>query len=96
MNYVKEIIGYPKNWIEYLSIERLYYDFETCKNKIDEYLLLYPELKKIFELSKISKKLCEIDKMFPPFGLWTDYYNVKNLQYIIILKKKKNIKNYVL
>lgn len=26
------------NWIEYLSIERVYYDLETCKNKVREYL----------------------------------------------------------
>jgi predicted helicase len=29
------------NWIDYLGIERCYYDIETCKNKVDEYLFFY-------------------------------------------------------
>ena len=40
--------GQFTNWIEYLSIERVYYDLETCKNKVGEYLLLYPEIKMAF------------------------------------------------
>ena len=35
--------GQFTNWIDYLSIERIYYDFETCKKKVNEYLVLYPE-----------------------------------------------------
>ena len=38
--------GQFANWIEYLSIERVYYDLETCKNKVVEYLALYNEIKK--------------------------------------------------
>ena len=30
--------GQFTNWIEYLSIERVYYDLETCKNKVIEYI----------------------------------------------------------
>ena len=85
--------GQFTNWIDYLSIERIYYDLKTCKNKIDEYLQLYPELKEHhLNLSVICDKLCKIDLLFPPNGLWTEYYNVKNLQNIIIItnKKKKN------
>jgi hypothetical protein len=84
------------NWIEYLSIERIYYDFETCKNKVDEYLLLYPEIKKnYFDLSIVSNELCNIDKLFPPNDLWIDYYNIKSLNDIIkinIFIKKNNVK----
>jgi len=82
--------GLFTNWIEYLSIERVYYDFETCKNKVDEYLLLYPEIKKDYlDLSIISNKLSKIDALFPPDGLWVEYYNVKDLRVIITIMNKK-------
>jgi superfamily II DNA or RNA helicase len=81
------------NWIEYLSIERLYYDLETCKKKVGEYLLLYPEIKKHYlDLSIVSNELCKIDVLFPPNGLWVEYYNVKDLRDIItIINKKKKM-----
>uniref|UniRef100_A0A6C0HA75 Helicase ATP-binding domain-containing protein n=1 Tax=viral metagenome TaxID=1070528 RepID=A0A6C0HA75_9ZZZZ len=79
------------NWVEYLNIKRVYYDFQTCKNKINKYLLLYPNLKKYLELSAICNELCKIDILFPPNGLWTDYYNVNNLRDIIIISNKKKI-----
>lgn len=86
--------GYFKDWIDYLSINRDYYDFGTCKIKISEYLIKYPELKEYFiELTIISEKLCEIDNNFPPSDLWIDYYNIKDLSELIIIQiyKKKNI-----
>lgn len=80
------------NWIEYLNIERIYYSFENCKNKINEYLLLYPGIKKYYlDLSIICNKLCKIDPLFPPNGLWTEYYNVTHLKYIINITNKKKI-----
>ena len=82
--------GQFTNWIEYLSIERLYYDFETCKNKVGEHLLLYPEIKKYYlDLSIVSNELCKIDTLFPPNGLWVEYYNVKDLRDIITITNKK-------
>ena len=83
--------GQFTNWVEYLSIERIYYDLDTCKNKVDEYLLLYPEIKTHYlNLSVISNELCKIDTLFPHSGLWVDYYNVKDLRDIInIVSKKK-------
>ena len=78
------------NWIEYLSIERVYYDLETCKNKVGEYLISYPDIKKHYlELSIVSKELCKIDTLFPPNGLWVEYYNVKELRDIITITNKK-------
>jgi superfamily II DNA or RNA helicase len=78
------------NWIEYLSIERVYYDLETCKNKVGEYLISYPDIKKHYlELSIVSKELCKIDTLFPPNGLWVEYYNVKDLRDIITITNKK-------
>lgn len=82
--------GQFTNWIEYLSIERVYYDLETCKNKVGEYLLLYPEIKKHYlDLSIVSNELCKIDALFPPNGLWVEYYNVKDLRDIITITNKK-------
>jgi hypothetical protein len=78
------------NWINYLSIERIYYDLKECKNKICEYLLLYPEIKKNYlDLSIVCTELCKIDPLFPPNGLWVEYYNVRDLKDIIELSNKK-------
>ena len=82
--------GQFTNWIEYLSIERVYYDLETCKNKVRKYLLLYPEIQKHYlDLSVVSNELCKIDTEFPPNGLWVEYYNVKDLRDLITITNKK-------
>lgn len=79
-----------KGWIDYLNIEPIYYDLEECKRKINEYLTLYPNFKnKHFKLINICDEICKIDKLFPPNDLWTDYYNVKHLQDIIIINYNK-------
>ena len=52
--------------------------------------MLYPEIKKHYlNLSNVSNKLCKIDTLFPPNGLWVEYYNVKDLQDIITITNKK-------
>jgi hypothetical protein len=33
--------------------------------------------------------LCKIDSLFPPNGLWVEYYNVKDLRDIITITNKK-------
>lgn len=82
--------GQFTSWIEYLSIERVYYDLETCKNKVGEYLSLHRELiNNSLDLSTVSYGLCKIDTSFPPNGLWVEYYNVKDLRDIIIITNKK-------
>ena len=82
--------GQFTNWIEYLSIERVCYDLETCKNKVGEYLLSYPDIKKHYlDLSIVSNELCKIDALFPPNGLWVEYYNVNDLRDIITITSKK-------
>ena len=76
-----------KNWIEYLSIKKEYYDLDTCKSKVAEYIALYPELKKYnIDLLDICIKLCEIDPKFPPYDLWNEYYNIE-LHNIITVNK---------
>jgi superfamily II DNA or RNA helicase len=86
--------GHFTNWIDYLNIGRIYYDLETCKHKIDEYLTVYPDIKKDYlELSLVSGELCKIDVLFPPVGLWVEYYNVKDLRDIITIVNKKKRKS---
>lgn len=76
------------NWIDYLSIDKqLYYDLNTCKDKIKEYrkqitinLLDYYETCNILHL---------YDSKFPPPGLWNDYYNLDNLNVLFKLKINK-------
>jgi hypothetical protein len=82
--------GQFTNWIEYLSIERIYYDLEICRKKVNEYLLKYPEIKKYYlDLSIVCNELCKLDPLFPPNGLWVEYYNVKDLREIINITNKK-------
>jgi len=84
------------NWIEYLGIERVYYDLETCKKKVDECLALYPEIKNHLDLSEVCNELVEKDAMFPPSDLWIEYYNVKDLRDIITITNKKKRKGVIL
>ena len=85
--------GQFTNWIDYLSIERVYYDLETCRSKVREYLLSNPDIKRHYlNLSLIVTELCKMNEMFPPNGLWVEYYEVKGLGEIIVInpKKKRN------
>jgi superfamily II DNA or RNA helicase len=92
-----EFKGQFTNWIDYLNIERNYYDLETCKNKVGEYLLLYPEIKKYYlDLSIVINELCKKDILFPPNGLWVEYYNVKDLKDIITITNKKKTMGIIL
>ena len=85
------------NWIDYLSIERIYYDLETCKSKVHEYLALYPEIKtQYLDLAIVCSKLCETDPLFPPNGLWVDYYNVNDLRDLIVINYKKKKSTIIL
>lgn len=82
------------NWIDYLSVQGIYYDLKTCKQKICEYLTLNPELKSYYLfLSELIEKLCDIDPLFPPVCLWLEYYNIPNLQQLFpimnVMKKRK-------
>ena len=91
-----EFKGQFTSWIEYLSIERMYYDFETCKHKVYEYLLLYPEVKNKINLYNVSTELVKIDALFPPIGLWVEYYNVKDMRDIITITNNKKKINVIL
>ena len=82
--------GQFTNWVDYFSIERIYYDLDACKNKVGEYLLLYPVFKKHYlNLAMVCDELCKIDPVFPPNELWVEYYGVKELRDIITITIKK-------
>ena len=89
--------GQFTNWIEYLSIRRIYYELETCKDKVSEYLSLYPEIKKhCLDLSKTCDNLCKIDTLFPPNDLWVEYYNVNDLRDLITMTNNKKKIDFIL
>ena len=69
------------NWIDYLSIDRVYYDVETCRNKVGEYLSNETNID--FEFTNITKSLKRLDDMFPPYDLWEEYYDINDLTEII-------------
>jgi len=78
------------NWIEFLSIERVYYDLDTCKRKVADYLAHHPEIRNSYlDLAVVCCELCKLDKEFPPNGLWVEYYDVKDLRDIIVITNKK-------
>ena len=82
--------GQFANWIDYLSIERIYYDLETCKSKSNEYISIHNELKQYYlNLSMLVNELCKLDMLFPPNGLWVEYYGVKDVRDIITVTNKK-------
>ena len=89
--------GQFTNWIDYLSIERKYYELEECKMKVNEYLSTRAELKKDYlDLEKVCINLCELDTMFPPYDLWIDYYKINKLEDIIDIKRNKKRKSPIL
>jgi len=81
--------GQFTNWIEYLSIEQVYYDLETCKNKVGEYLLNETNID--FEFTNITKSLKISDDMFPPYDLWCEYYDINDLTEIIRHNKNEEL-----
>jgi superfamily II DNA or RNA helicase len=86
------------DWIEFLSIQRIYYELDTCKSKVAEYVLQYPAIRNSYlDLAVVCYELCNLDPQFPPNGLWVDYYKVKDLRDIItIAPKKKKITSAIL
>jgi len=69
-----------KGWIEYLSISRNYYEIEDCKKSVKEYIIKDSNLKQYsIELSNLTIELSKLDKKFPPYDLWCEYYEIKHL-----------------
>ena len=80
--------GQFRGWIDYLSIERKYYDLDTCKEKCKEYLKTM-KISNLFDYAGMCEKLCLIDKNFPPSDLWCEYYNVRMITDIFTIHRKK-------
>jgi superfamily II DNA or RNA helicase len=66
------------NWVDYLSIPRIFYELDVCKKKIVKHLPP-PELMIGFEYSQIVKSLHDINPKFPPFDIWCDYYEINDI-----------------
>ena len=82
--------GQFTNWVDYLSFKGDYYDLETCKKNVAEYMSQYPELKPL-QFSEMMERLKQMDTSFPPPDLWEDYYQEDINKIIIISKKKKRV-----
>lgn len=80
------------DWIEYLSIDRIYYDLNECKQKCNELIQEYPEIVgDILDIDGTCKKLCKLDDKFPPYGMWIFYYNIGTIEELIKIKIKDDI-----
>lgn len=71
------------NWIDYLSIKRIYYDLQTCKDKIEEYLLQIDIRNIDIDFSFIANELYKNDINFPSPELWCEYYDINDMSEII-------------
>lgn len=69
--------------------EDYYYDFDTCKIKIREYLSQNPMSFNLLDLYNVSSLLCDMDKKFPPKEKWLSFYKVDNLGEFFTVRKKK-------
>jgi superfamily II DNA or RNA helicase len=70
------------NWVDYLNIRKdCYYDFETCKIKIQEYLKLNNNNIAI-ELNNIIDSLHRLDNKVPVSEFFCDFYNIRDLSNI--------------
>jgi len=81
------------NWFDYFSLDRDdYYDFQSCKSKIKQYLHSNTTLKDHYlDLFKICNLVCQQDSKFPPAEFWVECYGVKDLRELIDIPKKKSI-----
>jgi superfamily II DNA or RNA helicase len=79
------------DWVEFLNIQRgVYYELDICKSKVVEYVSDNSYIRNSYlDLAMVCYELCKLDPMFPPNGLWVDYYRVKDLRDIIIISPKK-------
>lgn len=70
------------DWVDYLSIEDKYYDLETAKTKIQQYLEEHFDAS--FGYIILAQKIYELDKNFPPVDLWTSYYKINDIDCLFL------------
>jgi superfamily II DNA or RNA helicase len=75
------------DWCDYLSIDQKYYDLETAKAKIQEYLR--KNYDSTFGYMSLALQICQSNKMFPPVDLWTSYYKISSINALFV--KKSNL-----
>jgi predicted helicase len=78
------------NWVDYLNIPKIYYDLNLCKNKIVEYITMNENLKK-GSYDFLIMQLCNLDKNFPPFDFWLDYYEIDDITLLFNVYKKSKL-----
>jgi superfamily II DNA or RNA helicase len=84
------------SWVYYFGIQSTFYAIDVCRQKCIDYLEERSDIRtKVLDISVVCEELCKIDAMFPPLGMWVDYYGVNDLSDIIPifkpLAKKKGI-----
>jgi predicted helicase len=81
-------------WIDYLSLNNMHYDHETCKNKVKEYIETHYYLRKYMsDINQFINKLCQIDMLFPACDLWQHCYDMNYIYDIMnarIMNNKKS------
>ena len=85
---------FPKfvSWTDYLGIERKFYSKEEAMSKIQTLILNKTITQFTLDYNKLCQKVCSLDPMFPPYDLWTDYYEVANLGVMFQSRRKFNFK----
>jgi hypothetical protein len=81
--------GQFTNWVDYLNIEKIYYDLNTCKQKVTEYMRQYDLRMFKNDLFSITQKISSSEQLFPPPDLWVDYYQTELDKIILFPNKKK-------
>ena len=63
-----------------------------CKKKASDYMRENYELsQQSLNLIEISRRLCVLDALFPPYDLWVDYYKTELVDIIVFSNKKKGV-----
>jgi hypothetical protein len=80
-------------WFYFLGLNRDRLDcylLDECKQKVTEYIKLYPEFKHYqLKLNELTHELYKLDPRFPPKDLWVYYYKC-GLDTIIKFPQKKS------
>jgi hypothetical protein len=102
--FPEEIRGF-KGWIDFLGIKPdSCYELVQCVEMVKQYITAdYDKYRDIYLCSDVAcggldgicKELCAIDVRFPPYELWTDYYNVPCITDCINFKLRKKKKIYM-
>jgi hypothetical protein len=79
------------NWIEYLSIPRIYYSLDECKEAVIKLLKAQLNIHKKLR-SDTCTELCNLDLKFPPNTMWSYYYDVPISD---LIKDKPKSKSFI-